>query len=185
MALGIVSAFLSLFGCSKKNDTDCIDGGVVKNYIDPDAKKVIESSDIVSFECKYSYLGLEAVKYGGRVYTVTAEANDGEVKACISWYNNSGEGQKLEFKADGDFMKSLYEITSKYNFASHNGYYHSVSGLPSMYGASIDIKFASEEKIHAYDNQDCFLSTEALDELTQLFASGTDGEFEYNKNDEE
>jgi len=176
MAIGIISTLMGLFGCNK--DTDNIDGGVVKNYNDPDAPKVIKSTDIVSFESRYTFWGLESDKYNGRFYTVKA-AYDGEaVNASLSWHGN-GEGQTLEFNTDGDFMKSLYDIVSKYDFAQYNGNYHSVSGLPEMFGASLDITFASDEKIYAYDNQGCFLSLEAMDELTQLFLSKTDGSYEH------
>ena len=56
-----------------------------------------------------------------------------------------------------------------YEFAQHNGYSHKISGLPDMYGATLDIKYASGESIYAYDNQDCFIPFEAMKELVELF----------------
>ena len=38
-----------------------------------------------------------------------------------------------------------------------------------MYGAKIDIKYASGESIYAYDNQDCFISIDAINELVEIF----------------
>ena len=114
MAIGIISALLSLFGCNR--NTDDIDGGVVKNYNDPDAPKVIESTDIVSFESRYTFWGLESDKYNGRFFTVKAAYDGDSVKGSLSWHAN-GDGQKLEFGTDGEFMKSLYGIVSKFDFA--------------------------------------------------------------------
>jgi len=155
-----------------------MDGGVVKRFNDPDAPKVIESADIVSFESSYTFWGIESDKYNGRFFTAKAVCDGDSVNGSLSWHGN-GEGQTLEFVADGEFMKSLYDIVSKHDFARHNGSYHSVSGLPEMFGASLDIEFASDEKIYAYDNQGCFLTFEAMDELTQLFLSQTDGSYEH------
>ena len=66
-------------------------------------------------------------------------------------------------------MTNLQEIVSKYNFAQYNGYISKVSGLPDMYGAKIDIKYASGESIYAYDNQDWFIPFEAIEELVRIF----------------
>ena len=68
-------------------------------------------------------------------------------------------------------MTSLQEIVSKYDFAQYNGYISKVSGLPHMYGAKLDIKYASGERIYAHDNQDCFISLDAMNELVELFSS--------------
>lgn len=40
-----------------------------------------------------------------------------------------------------------------------------------MYGAKLDIKYASGESIYAHDNQDCFISLDAMNELVELFSS--------------
>ena len=66
-------------------------------------------------------------------------------------------------------MTNLQEIVSKYNFAQYNGYISKVSGLPDMYGAKIDIKYASGESIYAHDNQDWFIPFEAIEELVRIF----------------
>lgn len=66
-------------------------------------------------------------------------------------------------------MTSLQELVSKYNFAQYNGYISKVSGLPDMYGAKLDINYASGESIYAYNNQDCFIPFEAIEELIELF----------------
>ena len=44
-----------------------------------------------------------------------------------------------------------------------------MSGLPPDYGVKLDIQYASGESIRASNNQDCFLSLEAMEELISLF----------------
>lgn len=70
-------------------------------------------------------------------------------------------------------MVRLQSIVAAHNFARHNGYYHNVSGLPAMYGESIDIVYDSGERIYARDNQSGFLPLEAEKALVMLFGAAT------------
>ena len=160
-------------GC-KMYSTDDIDGGVVTRNSGEDSPKVIESTDIISFNCELSFIATvfdEENELEGKVYKMSAALEDGTVKAKIDWHDRSGNGDKAEFEADVSFMSKLQEIVSKYNLAQHNGYSHRVSGLPDMYGDYIDIKYASGESIYASDNQSGFLKAEAAMELINLFLS--------------
>ena len=103
------------------------------------------------------------------VYKLSAVMGDNIVRAKIDWRGRDGSGDKSEFETDSSFMAKLQEIVKKYDLAKHNGYTHHVSGLPDMYGAKVDIKYASGESIYAYDNQDCFIPFEAIEELIELF----------------
>ena len=164
-------------GCGfPRRNTDNIDGGVVTRNSGEDSPKVIESTDIISFNCELSFIATvfdEENELEGKVYKMSAALEDGTVKAKIDWHDRSGNGDKSEFEADVSFISKLQEIVSKYNLAQHNGYSHRVSGLPNMYGAKLDIKYASGESIYAYDNQDCFISLDAMNELVELFSSYT------------
>ena len=160
-------------GC-KMYSTDDIDGGVVTRNSGEDSPKVIESTDIISFNCELSFIATvfdEENELEGKVYKMSAAVEDGTVKAKIDWHDRSGNGDKAEFEADVSFMSKLQEIVSKYDLAKHNGYTHHVSGLPDMYGDYIDIKYASGESIYASDNQSGFLKAEAAMELINLFLS--------------
>ncbi len=162
---------LSGYGLSDRK-TDDIDGGVKTYNSGKDSPKVIESTEIVSFECEFSLLAAvleEESELSGRIYTLSAQLNDGTVKCKIDWYGRESSSAPREFTADASFMTSLQEIVSKYDFAQHNGYISKVSGLPHMYGAKLDIKYASGESIYAYDNQDCFISIDAINELVKIF----------------
>lgn len=153
-------------------ETDDIDGGVKTYNSGEDSPKVIESTEIVSFECEFSLIAAvleEESELAGRIYTLDADMDNGAVKCKIDWYGRESSSVPREFTADASFMKKLQGIVEKYDFAQHNGYESVVGGLPHMYGAKLDIRYASGESIYAYDNQDCFISFDAMKELVELF----------------
>ena len=160
-------------GCGLfRRNTDNIDGGVKTYNSGEDSPKVIESTETVSFECEFSLIAAvleEESELDGRNYKLSAVLEDGAVKSKIKWRDRAGAGEEHDFTADASFMTNLQEIVSKYNFAQYNGYISKVSGLPDMYGAKIDIKYATGESIYAYDNQDCFISIDAINELVEIF----------------
>jgi len=157
--------------CAEK-DTDVVDGGVVKRY-QSDAPKVIESTEIVEFRMVSSLLSaFDDGGLGHRVYTLEAKLADGAVRASYQWRGQNGS-DKGEFTAGADFMERLQEITAAHNLAEKNGYYHSVSGLPNMYGDSLHVLYASGEWIDVYDNQDGFIPMEAVQSMVQLFGAAT------------
>ncbi len=158
---------------SSEQNTDHIDGGVVKRYW-ADAPKVIESKEIAEFHCTISLLtSCDVDDLGHRVYKLDAAVKDGEVLVKYDWYDRQGGSDKAEYKADAVFMVRLQEIVTAYDFAKHNGYYHTVSGLPDMYGEILDIVYASEERIYVHDNQSGFLPYEAEKALVFLFGAAT------------
>jgi len=158
-------------GLSRRN-TDDIDGGVKTYNSGEESPKVVDSTEIISFEFEVSLYNIvveEESELVGRNYKLNAVLEDGAVKSKIKWCDRVGAGEEHDFTADASFMTNLQEIVSKYNFAQYNGYISKVSGLPDMYGAKIDIKYASGESIYAYDNQDCFISIDAINELVKIF----------------
>lgn len=169
----IVGLFLSFSGCqSPTPETINEDGGVRKYNSGADAPKSINSSEIISFNCKFSLFSLvleEESELDGKVYTLSADLENESVICKAKWRNRFGDGETKEFKTNVSFMAKLQEIASKYNLAQHNGYTSTVSGLPDMYGAKLDIEYSSGESIYAYDNQDNFLSLDAMEELVALF----------------
>ncbi|MBQ4067546.1 MAG: hypothetical protein IJD22_07880 [Clostridia bacterium] len=169
-------------GC-KKADPDTIDGGVVKSYTDPDAPKVIESTEITDFDCTVSMLSSSYEEFRGREYSFKATLQDNSVKGTYSYYTRGSDDRAdYSFEADDGFMSSLYGIVSKYELSQHNGYYHFVSGLPAMYGSKLTVLFASGEKIYASDNQSSFIGADVLRELIALFegSAGVKNEKEWS-----
>ncbi len=175
-----VGAGVIAVSCRKhqRQNSDDIDGGVVKRY-QADVPKVIESAEIVSFHCVISLLAVcEVDGLGHRVYKLDAVMRDGAVHVKYDWYDRQGGSDKAEYAASTDFMVRLQKIVSEYDFARHNGYYHSVSGLPAMYGESLDVVYDSGERIHVHDNQSGFLPLKAEKELILLFGAATKLEIE-------
>ena len=164
---------MGLCGCGVfRRDTDHIDGGVKTYDSGENSPKVIESTEIIGFDFEvslYSIVLEEESELVGRNYKLSAVLEDGAVKSKIKWRDRAGGGEEHDFSADASFMTSLQQIVSKYNFAKFNGYVSKVSGLPDMYGAKIDIAYASGENIYAHNNQDCFVPFEAVKELIALF----------------
>ena len=141
------------------------------NRTNPNAPKVIESTEITSFSCTFSALALaEELELGNCEYILEAELEDKTVTGKYRKYTRYGENEEKIFKTDASFMSELQEIVAKYNLANHNGLSVTVHGLPDMYGAELHIIYASGETIYASDNQSCFLSLEAMDDLVKLFS---------------
>lgn len=166
LAVLVLLGVAALSGCAGKTaDTDVIDGGVVHND-NVDAPKTIVSKEIVSFSCEFSTLTLmEETELENDVFCLEAALSDGVVTGTCS----SREIQKQTFEADASFMKRLQEIAEEYDFAQYNGMQYRVSGLPDQFGAKLNILYESGEQIYASNNQDCFLTLAAMEELFSLF----------------
>jgi hypothetical protein len=174
VAAAVIAGGISVFRrrISVQNDDD-IDGGVVKRYWS-DAPKVIASNEITEFHSVISLISAyHADEVGHRVYRLDAVIENNAVLVRYDWYDRQGNSDRAEYKTDVDFMARLQEIVSAYDFAQYNGYYHSVSGLPDMYGETLDVVYASGERLHVYDNQSGFLPYEAIIELVMLFGAAT------------
>ena len=159
-----------LCGCTEKPEPIEEDGGVT-NHTDYDAPKVIEAEEITSFSCEFSTEALvdgETIFPNGN-YRLEATLENGAVTCLYDFRTRDGESEKLTFEADPEFLINLQQIVKEYDFAAYNGEYHSVSGLPDMYGFSLDIGYASGESVSAYDNQDNYLSLDAMNALYSLF----------------
>ena len=177
-AAAIAGGIATLCRRRPNHNNDDVDGGVVKRYW-ADVPKVIESTEIVTFHCEISLLAVcDMDDLGHRVYTLDAALRDGEVLVKYDWYERNAGSDKAEYTADADFMVRLQEIVTAYDFAKHNGYYHTVSGLPAMFGESLDIVYASGERISVHDNQSGFLPPEASRALIMLFGAATKSENE-------
>lgn len=174
--IGIVCAVVGIVAAVKPSKdtrpTDNIDGGVRKYNSGEDAPKTVESTEITEFHCTVSlYADPEPGELESGVYIFSAVVKEGMTGCSLKWHNRTGNGDDRTFEADPSFMTKLQEIVSTYDFARHNGYLYKISGLPDMYGASIDIVYASGESIYAYNNQDNFLSRSAIKEIFDLFTS--------------
>jgi len=175
--IAAISAAIAVIGikklfCSRgHSDTDCIDGGVVTRSSGDGSPKTVISQDIESFKLTVSTVTFqdESSPICGRVYRLCAELTDGKCKVTGDWRDRYGKSDKTERLCEGAFMRKLCDLITKHDLARHNGYYHHVSGLPDMYGAELDVRYASGEYITAADNQGCFMSLDAVEDFCDLF----------------
>lgn len=153
---------------------DCVDGGVRHWDSGDSAPKVILSREITEFRCTFSLFASEKIPGlpEGGLYTCRARREDGAVLCSIDWRKRTEGSGSRAFTADEAFLARLQEIVLRHDLARHNGYCCRVSGLPDMYGATLDVRYASGESIYAHDNQNQFLASGALKDLYDLFTAG-------------
>ena len=173
LALLLAAAAIFCIGCIQKVPTEEPveeDGGVQDNS-NPDAPKIIESTFIINFQCEFSAMDRteEDTYLSGKNYRLEAALKNGAVKGNYHSYGGYDAEEDTLFSADHSFMYKLQEVVSRYDLAQYNGTDIFVSGLPEMYGVSLQIVYASGEHICASNNQDCFLPLEAMEELETLF----------------
>lgn len=163
----LVAVPLLISGRKKKADTTVeVDGGV-RHRVDTNAPKSIVSTEIVAFSCKFSALNFLARDTGlaGRIFTLHADQNSGSYEECT----REKVYEKKTFTATPEFFAQLQQIVERYDFARYNGQFYTVSGLPPDFGANLEVRYASGERICASNNQSCFLPMEAMESLVALF----------------
>lgn len=154
----------------KRKKRDCEDGGV-RHYLDTKAPKIIASTKITHFFCEFSALTMmkSDTSLSGQIYQLEAERIGDGVQGRYHSYDRCSKRQNVTFTAKPEFMDRLQAVVAEYDFARHNGYFYKVSGLPGQYGMELQIHYDSGEKIHATNNQSCFLPLAALEALEALF----------------
>ena len=147
--------------------------GALQNNSNSDAPKVIESTEITEFYCHFSVLDL--LERGGLgsfdYYTMKAKRNGTVVKGFYyPAYRHGSKDLAYDFEADVTFMEKLQAILTEYDLAEYNGLNIYVNGLPNQYGADLSVTYASKEQLTASNNQDNFLSIDAMRALKDLFS---------------
>ena len=146
------------------------DGGIVKK-VNVNAPKIIKSTQIMIFECKFStlaFLDLDA-DIGNRVYILEARLENEFVNSRYRHRSRFENNLDVKFKAEQSFMERLQRIIEEHNLAKNNGVCVEVKGLPDMYGAKLRVDYESGERIYTSNNQDNFLSVSAMKAMLRLF----------------
>lgn len=146
-----------------------VDGGVTDNS-DPDAPKTINSTQIISFDCRFSTLdAAEPGALGNHVYELRAKLENGAVKGA---YRVLDTGEERLFRESHEFLAELQGLAEAYGLSRFNGLSYAVAGLPEDYGAWVEVVYASGERISAANNQDNYLPWGAMNALVALFERG-------------
>lgn len=179
-------ALVALAGCRRDagtmadeadTDIEVEEDGYRKDSTDLDAPKAIESTEITSFACYFSAAPYEEtdteLEYD--FYRFSATLNENRVSGNYRATSRYQDQVQEEFETDAAFMEALQKIVSKHNLAENNGHYVEVKGLPDMYGAELEVAYASGESISAYDNEGSFLSIAAMEAIEELFRGQLEG----------
>ena len=170
-ALLIVAVAVVLTGCARRTPSEVVDAdGGVQNDTSYDAPKTIASTQIIAFSCAFSGFTMDEkdTRLAGRAYQLEAKLENGAVKGSYHAYTRF-DGEKGTFRESHRFMDALQKVVAEHDLAQHNGLSYRVSGLPEGYGALLTVDYASGEHIYASDNQNCFLSIDAMEALEALF----------------
>ena len=154
----------------KKMDMIDADGGVVQS-VNTNAPKIIESKQIIIFECKFSTFAFldSDEEIGNRVYILEARLENEFVNGRYRQRSRFENNVDVKFKAEQSFMECLQRIIEEHNLAKNNGVCVKVNGLPDMYGAKLRVDYTSGERIYTSNNQDNFLSVSAMKAMLRLF----------------
>lgn len=143
--------------------------GYREDRSDPDAPKTIESDLIIAFDCRFSTMDrMDDEALGSHIYQLQARLVDGAVRGT---YQVRDTGEEKLFRADHSFMNKVRNLITKYDIVQLNGHCVEVQGLPGDYGVDLEIVYGSGERIDVYDNEECVLPYEFLEELHALFMS--------------
>ena len=169
-------AFAVFFAARNTHDSAATGGGKRDNT-DPDAPKVIHSTEIISFDCAFSTSRrLEAGALNRGYYSLTAAAEDGSVSGSYHCTANAqGNPESASFEADASFMAELHSIITEQDLAEHNGLSIHVGGLPPKLGCDLYVTYASGEQISAHNNQTNFLALKQMEALEALFREAAFG----------
>lgn len=155
-----------------------IEDGGQKDHSDPDAPKIIESTELTFFSCEFAWYEIEETEeaFPEGVYTLEAKRDGGKVTGRFQLRTRFGEARDVPFEAEAFFLDRVQEIVTEYELARVNGHWVNTQGLPDMYGSSLHAEYASGETVEAYDNEDGFLPPEAMKDLAELFRSQSGAE---------
>lgn len=173
MILLILAAVLTAVFVFRRGDDPATHGGVRTDNTDPDAPKVIESTELVSFTCSFK---ASSAEFGGHYYTLEAVLENGIVTGSYRSAGTAEDTVSSSFEAEASFMAELQKIVSETDLAKYNGLSKRVSGLPPRLGASLHAVYASGERIDASNNQSNFLADGEMQALEELFRQAALGE---------
>jgi len=170
----VASLCLALAGCAQgggdMKKTEDMPGSFV-DRTNPDAPKTITSKELTSFEFEFNCDFF--ARYGSvldyDVCSFSLVLEDEGARCIGSGYGHSG-GFDIEFVAEPSALDALQTIVEKYDLAQYNGKNRHVNGLPAYLGDWLSVKYASDERIFAADNQFPFVRDDARFAIFYFFS---------------
>jgi len=170
LILAIVLAAVTFSLC--KENAPSNNGGGKTDNTDPDAPKIIHSTEITSIECSFTTANaLNTSRLGKRFYRFEAVLQNGKVTGSYRSEipSSPDETVSVMFETDDTFMTELQSISTEHGIAKYNGISIRVGGLPPKLGSRLYIAYASGEQISAANNQSNFLTIAEMEALESLF----------------
>ena len=163
-----------------KKTPPCVCGGT-DAYIDTKAPKEITSGDMTFFDVTSAFRTL-AVDGADRLDCVSAFAapvGDGSfVFLETREYSDYDEPHCEWALLKENIMPKLTALAREHSLAKNNGYHSQTHGLPENFGGSVDIGYASGERISVSDNQSPVIAYEAGVAIADAFRAALKGERE-------
>ncbi|GEM_PF-5518873 len=155
----------NIYGDTMRNDTF---SGAVSGEIPYE----IISKDIEFFEVGCSFAGMFPACEYEHIYGYAARVDSGFLTVLtVSDSNDRAGGSTLSAVVSEKcgLFDDLYDISVKYHFEKNNGHSQFVNGIPAGFGGTLEIYFASGEKITVYDNRSSIISPNAGSEIVSVF----------------
>lgn len=155
--------------------------GGTTSSIDENAPKTITSGEMTYF-CVESVIGIPPDRYAEEetLYFVSAfAAPTGRGNFLLLETRNSYErsaGCVSTALVKEDVFPALTSLVRESGLAKINGVHITTHGLPDNFGGSIDIRYASGERISISNNQSPIISYEAGQKIAELFKKLISGE---------
>ena len=180
---------MSIF--KKKNRDDVPEGIVITSrtqpltcggtdaYIDTKAPKAITSEEMTLFDVTSAFRTL-AIDGSDRLDYVSAFAapcaGGSFVFLETRMLSNYDEPRREWALLKENIFPKLVALVREYELAKDNGRHSQTHGLPENFGGSVDIRYASGERISVSDNQSPVIAYDAGVAIAQAFAEALAGE---------
>ena len=155
--------------------------GGTDSYMVDDAPKRIRSTDMTSFDVSCVIYPPDYASGNPCPEFVSAFAVPADGAWLLLLETGPGLGRRGECEIKWALVKddpfpALVKIVNERELAKNNGFHSQTHGLPDNFGGSIDIRYASGEKIGISDNQGTVLGYQAGKEIIGVFEKALAGE---------
>ena len=152
---------------------------------DTKAPKTIISEEMTLFNVTSSFSGcapgpgtvLDFIPLG-YLSAFAAKADKGYL-LCLETAEGTGYHPRHDISfalVKNDIFPALVALVKKHDLAKNNGFNAFTHGLPENFGGSVDIRYASGERIYFSDNRSPILAPKAAREIADVFTEAMKGD---------
>ncbi len=155
--------------------------GGTDTTLDKSAPKVIESKDMTLFDVSCSFYGV-VLADGSKekplhfFHAFAAPTGEGSFLFLKTSRRYSDEYSSAWAYVKEDVFPALVDLVNDASLAEKNGYHSTTHGLPQNFGGSVNVRYASGEKISFSDNQCPIMSIPVANRIADLLEKAMEGE---------